>query len=119
MRTSNKQTEKWAWATPEKLNPEYRKQTFQGALLLIVFGALLTALGFWLAWKFDTWSVEKFTGREPSELFRRRSHGTAVIMLIFNSPWLIGLTMIIGGILSLKGKYGPYNNWKPYRNNKN
>lgn len=118
MKISNQETDKWAWAAPEKFNPDHRKHAFQGALLLIALGVLLTALGVFLAWKFDTWSYEKFTGDTTSELLRRRSHND-IIMLIFNSPWLIGLTMITGGFLALTGKYcRRYDKWKPYKNRK-
>ena len=119
MKTSNQETDKWAWATPEKFNPDHRKHAFQGALLLIVLGLVLTGLGLFLAWKFDTWSYEKFTGATSSGMRSARSSHNEVIMLIFNSPWLMGLTMITGGFLAMKGKYcRRYDKWKPYKNRK-
>ena len=116
MKTENQNSEKWAWATPEKFNPEHRKHSFQGALLLIGFGTVLTALGLFLAWKFDTWSVEKFTGYDRPELLRRNTSDVTIIMFLFNSPWLTGLMLIAGGIYSLSGKYClRYDKWKPYK----
>ena len=85
-RKKAKNKDKWAWATPEKLNPESRKHHLQGALLLICMGIVLLALGIYLAVKFNTTSFEKFTGLEYT-ITNRQQH--SFLMLFINSPWII------------------------------
>ena len=104
-RKKAKNKDKWAWATPEKLNPESRKHHLQGALLLICMGIVLLALGIYLAVKFNTTSFEKFTGLENT-ITNRQDH--SFLMFFFNSPWIIGITMIIGGVRSIAKQRFPH-----------
>ncbi len=97
--------DKWAWATPEKLNPESRKHHLQGAVILICLGAVLLSLGIFLAVKFNTTSFEKFTGLENT-IQNRQNH--SFLMFFFNSPWIIGGAMIIGGARSIAKQYFPH-----------
>ena len=87
--------EKWAWATPEKLNPKAEKHARQGALLLIIMGAVLFALGLFIVIKFKVYSFSEFTGMEDT--YRNRDQ-YSVIITLFSAPMLLGAFMILGGL---------------------
>ena len=98
MKKENKNAEKWAWATPEKLNPESEKHAMQGAVLLIVLGVILTAAGLYLAVKYKFFFFEEFTGLEYS---RRNLERTREVIFLFNLPWIAGVFLLGGGLKEL------------------
>jgi uncharacterized membrane protein len=59
-----REKDKWAWATPEKLNPDAEKHARQGAVILILMGAVLFVLGAFIVIKFKVYSFSEFTGLE-------------------------------------------------------
>ena len=87
--------DKWAWATPEKFNPESEKHARQGALLLIIMGAVLFALGLFVVIKFKVYSFSEFTGVDNT--YKNRDTGSFLITL-FSAPMLLGAFMILGGL---------------------
>ena len=87
--------DKWAWATPEKLNPDAEKHARQGAILLILMGAVLFALGVFIVQKFKVYSFSEFTGVEDT-LKNREKY--AFIITLAKAPLLLGFFMICGGI---------------------
>lgn len=89
-----KEKDKWAWATPEKLNPNAQKHAKQGAVLLILMGAVLFALGLFIVIKFKVYSFSEFTGMEDT--YRNRDQYSFIITL-FSAPMLLGAFMILGG----------------------
>ena len=90
-----KEKDKWAWATPEKLNPNAQKHAKQGAVLLILMGAVLFVLGYFIILKFKVNSFSEFTGMEDT--YRNREKYSFIITF-FSAPALVGAFMILGGL---------------------
>ena len=90
-----KEKDKWAWATPEKLNPNAKKHAKQGAVLLILMGAVLFALGCFIILKFKVYSFSEFTGVEDT--YRNRNQYSYIIAF-FSAPVFFGAFMILGGL---------------------
>lgn len=96
-----REKDKWAWATPEKLNPDAEKHARQGAILLILMGAVLFVLGAFIVIKFKVYSFSEFTGMEDT--YRNRDQ-YSVIITLFSAPMLLGAFMILGGFGFLLNK---------------
>ena len=94
-----KEKNKWNWATPEKLNPDSQKHAVQGALILIAAGIVFIAAGLFLTTRFNTASFSNFTGTESSYPANDTENA---ILLFFNAPWIIGIWMLTGGLISLR-----------------
>lgn len=84
------QNKKWDWATPEKLNPNYRKQSMQGACILIGMGIVTAAVSFLLA----EYLRENFVSAEDKS-------AVEVIQFLTCAPFCGGLAMLGAGMRSL------------------
>ena len=88
-----KHNDKWAW-TEELAKDDAIARERKGMILLLIFGIILFAGGFCWSWQTGALDAETFTGQKVVK------YNLSFIWLTFNSPWLIGLSMI-----SAAGKY--------------
>ena len=94
----NQNADKWAWATPEKLNPNYKKEVRTGALILAILGLCLCVPGF-----FITLYVSQFIGVDELKAKETRD-SASFIFFIAGLPFSAGIAMLSAGMKELVRK---------------
>lgn len=85
--------DKWKFTEPAPQSEPPEAKERKGMLFLLIAGIIIFAAGLYVSWKIGALDPEGFLGYNPYRRGYRSSQNETFILLMFNSPWLIGAAM--------------------------